>query len=213
VVHLPSPRNSAQHALPALLEGVIVPFGLFYLVLLTWGFRGALITGLTWSLLALARRLWRGERPPATLVMGTVLLTVRTVISFITGSTFLYFVQPSAATAAVALLFLASAIVRRPLTERLACDFCPLDPVVLARPAVRRFFIQISLLWAVVLLTNAGFVIWLLLTASLHAFVLERTALSWSLTGTGIVVSTLWFLRCMHRAGIAVRWGGALSQQ
>src|SRR6185312_4460886 len=85
VVHLPSPRNSAQHALPALLEGVIVPFGLFYLVLLTWGFRGALITGLTWSLLALARRLWRGERPPATLVMGTVLLTVRTVISFITG--------------------------------------------------------------------------------------------------------------------------------
>ena len=208
VIHLPSPLAFLRHALPALLEGVIAPFALFYLVLVVAGFRGALLAGLGWSLLALSRRLLRHERPPATLVMGTVLLTIRTAISFVTGSSFLYFVQPSAATGAIALLFLVSAVIRRPLTERLARDFCPLDPVVLARPSVRRFFVQISLLWAVVLLANAGFVIWLLLTASLHAFVLERTAVSWTLTGSAIAVSTLWFMRSMRRAGIAVHWGG-----
>lgn len=193
--------------MPALIEGVIGPFALFYIVLVLAGFRGALLAGLGWSYLALARRLFRRERPPATLLMATATLSARTVISLVTGSAFLYFVQPTAATAVTALLFLGSAIVRRPLTERLARDFCPLDPAMLARPAVRRFFVHISLLWSVVLLSNATFVLWLLLTSSLRAFVLERTIFTWSLTAVAVGVSVLWFLGAMRRTGIAVRWG------
>ena len=207
VLHLPSPIASLRHSLPALVEGALAPFAVFYLVLLFAGFRGALIAGLVWALLAFGRRLLRRERPSATLILGTVLLTIRTVISFATGSALVYFVQPAAGTAAVAVAFAVTALLGRPIIERLALDYCPLDPDVMRRPSVRRFFVQVSLLWAVVLLVNAGFVLWLLVTSSLHAFVVERALVNWALTGAGIVASVAWFMRSMRRDGIAVRWG------
>lgn len=207
VVHLPSPLASLRHALPALIEGVIAPFAVFYVILLVAGFRGALLAGLAWSYLALLHRLVRRQRPAGTVVIGCVVLSARTIVSFATGSAFVYFVQPTLATGAVALAFLASALVRRPLIERLARDFCPLDPNLIKRPAMRRFFLQLSVLWASVLLVNTGFVLWLLFTSSVSAFVLERTAASWSLTAAGILVSVLWFRRTMRRDGVRVRWG------
>jgi hypothetical protein len=206
-LHLPSPGASLRHLLPTLLEGVVAPTVLFYLVLVAFGFRGALLSALAWSYLAVGRRLWRRERPSGVLLLGTVMLTLRTVVSLVTGSVFIYFAQPTAGTACVALLFLGSALLRRPLTERLAKDFLPLDPLIMARPIVRRCFIQISLLWSAVLLSNAGFVMWLLLSTTLRAFVLERTLVSSLLWVLGVGVSTLWFVRSMRRAGIALHWG------
>lgn len=206
VVELPSPRAMVRHALPGLVESTIGPGVVFYLVLLLAGFHGALLAGLAWAAAAAVRRLARRERLSALLWLSLVLLAVRTAIAFATGSAFFYFVQPTAATAAVALLFLASAAVRRPFIERLAHDFCPLDPEVMGRPFVRRFFLRLSVLWAVVLLVNAGMVLWLLLASSLKAFVLERTLVTWTLTGGGIALSTLWFVRTMAGAGLAVRF-------
>lgn len=211
VVHLPSPLASLRHALPALVEGVVAPFVVFYVILLVAGFRGALLGGLAWSYLALGHRLVRRQRPAGTVVIGCVVLTLRTAISFATGSTFVYFAQPTFATGAVALAFLASALARRPLVERLARDFCPLDPELVRRPSMRRFFLQISILWALVLLANTGFVLYLLLTSSVSAFVVERTATSWVLTAAGVVFSVLWFRRTMRRDGVRVRWGGSPS--
>ena len=68
------------------------------------------------------------------------------------------------------------------LTQRFVHDFCPIDPELLARPRVRQFFVEISLLWATVLMVNAGITLWLLLSSSLRTFVLERTAATWGLT-------------------------------
>jgi hypothetical protein len=62
-------------------------------------------------------------------------------------------------------------------------------------------------LWGAVLLSNAGLVFWLLLTSSLKAFVLERTASSWALTAIAVLCSTAWFLRAMRREGLQVHWG------
>jgi hypothetical protein len=207
VLHIPSPVASLKHALPALLEGVIGPFAVFYLVLLTAGFNGALIGALAWSYLALIRRAVFGQRPPATLILGSVMLTLRTVVTFATGSSILYFAQPTAGTFLVAMLFLGSAVLGRPFTQRLARDFCPLDPEMMTRPFVRTFFVRISVLWAGVLAANAGLVLWLLLTSSLRVFVVERTLITWMLTATGIALSVFWFVRSMHGQGISVRCG------
>jgi uncharacterized membrane protein len=197
-----------RHALPSLLEGSIGPAALFYVTLLLIGFRGALIVALVWSYAAAGRRLVRRQRVPALLVLGLGLLTARSVIAFLTNSAFLYFVQPTAGTLMVAILFLVTALANRPFIERLAHDFCPLDEELMARPHVRRFFVRLSFLWSVVLLVNAGFVLWLLVASSLHAFVIERTLVTWTLTGCGIALSTLWFMRTMRRSGISVRFGG-----
>jgi hypothetical protein len=206
---MPEPRAALRHAVPVVLEAIVAPLGLFYLVLMLWGFRGALIAALGWSFLALGRRLHRGERISMLLLLGTLLLTLRTAVSFITGSSFLYFAQPTAGTIVIAFVLFGSALLGRPFTQRFAGDFCPIDPELLARPLVHRFFVRISVLWATVLLLNAGFVLWLLLTSSLHAFVLERAAVTYSMTALAIYLSIRQFVVMMRGDGITVQWGAS----
>ena len=186
-----------------------MPGVLFYVVLVTAGFEGALLAALGWSVAALGHRLVRRRKVPTVLVLSVVLLGARTVIAYATGSAFLYFVQPTASTFLVAVVFLVTAVARRPIIERLAHDFCPLDPEMFSWPFVRRFFLRLSFLWCVVLATQAGFVLWLLLESSVRAFVLERSIVSAVLTLGGIALSTSWFVRVMNQAGIAVRFNGA----
>jgi hypothetical protein len=57
ILRMPAPRAALRHAVPVVLEAIVAPLGLFYLVLMLWGFRGALIAALGWSFLALGRRL------------------------------------------------------------------------------------------------------------------------------------------------------------
>ncbi|MDE3087521.1 MAG: hypothetical protein KGJ77_12265, partial [Acidobacteriota bacterium] len=152
----------------------------------------------------------RRQRVPGMLLLGLVLVSMRTVVAFATGSAFLYFIQPTAGTLLVAALFLVTAIAGKPLVERLAHDFCPLDPELMKHEFLRRFFLRISLLWAVVLTTQAGFVLLLLLRTSLRAFVVERTVVSTVLIGGGVLLSVIWFVRVMREHGIAVRFTGAL---
>ena len=128
VLVMPPPRRALRHALPVVLEGVLGPLIVFYLLLVLAGFRGALIAALTWSYIALGRRLLKRERVSMLLLFGTVLLTLRTVVAFVTGSAFLYFAQPTAGTVAISVALLVSAMVGRPFTQRFAHDFCPMDP-------------------------------------------------------------------------------------
>jgi hypothetical protein len=207
---MPSPHAALRHAVPVVFEAMIAPLALFYLVLVTAGFRGALIAALAWSYVALGRRIKRGERVSMLLLLGTVLLTVRTTVSFITGSAFLYFAQPTAGMVVISLVLAGSAVIGRPFTQRFAYDFCPIDPELLARPGVRRFFIRISLLWATVLMLNAGVVFWLLVSSSLRAFVLERSAVTYGLTAAAIFFSITRFLAAMRRDGITVEWSRRL---
>jgi Protein of unknown function (DUF3159) len=212
-LELPSPRAALRHACPVVLEGVVAPLALFYVVLVTLGFRGALITALAWSYLALVWRLRRGERISMLLALGTILLTVRTVVSFITGSAFLYFAQPLATTVVASLVLVGSAIIGRPFTQRFAHDFCPIGPEVMARPRVQRFFIRISLLWAAVLMLDSGIVFWLLISSSLRAFVLERMAITYGLTAAAILLSITGFLAAMRGDGVTVVWGTGRRSQ
>ena len=143
------------------------------------------------------------------LLLGAALLTARTAISFITGSAIVYFAQPMATAVAAALVLIGSAALGRPLTQRFVHDFCPIDPELLARPRVRRFFVRVSLLWATVLVVNAGITLWLLLSFSLRTFVLERTAATWGLTMLAIFLSITWFVASLRKDGITVEWGTA----
>jgi Protein of unknown function (DUF3159) len=207
VLHMPSPRAALRHAVPVIVEAVIAPVAIFYTALVFAGFRGALLGALGWSIAALLRRLHRKERISTLLYLDVALLSFRTVVAFLTKSALLYFIQPMAWSVFVAVVLIGSAFVRRPFTQRFAHDFCPLDPELLARPRVQQFFVRISLLWAGVLLVNTGLVFWLLLSASLKAFVLERTAITWTFTAAAIACSILGFTSTMRRDGIEVRWG------
>jgi intracellular septation protein A len=189
----------ARHAAPHLLETTLIPLGLFYGGLQLFGLWAALLAALVWSYTSLLRRLVTRRRVPGMLMLGIAGLTARTALALATGSAFLYFLQPTVGTGLVATVFVGSVLLGRPLALRLAADFLPLPEALLARDGVRRFFQQLSLLWAAVFLANAGISLWLLVSQSLATFLWSRTVASLALTGLAIAVSTWWFRRCCVR--------------
>jgi hypothetical protein len=205
---IPRLRVMARHAAPNVVVGTLAPTALFLLGLRLLGVWGAIVLGVVWVYGVIAVRLLRRGRVPGLLLLGAVTITARTVIALATGSVFLYLLQPSLGTALVAVAFLASVPAGRPLAERLAHDFVPIPPDILADGRVKRFFVRVTLLWGCAHLLNAAVSVWLLLSQSIGVVVMARTATSLLVTGSAILVSTLWFRRVIasapHTAAVRV---------
>jgi intracellular septation protein A len=203
---LPDLASVARHTSVRVIEGVVIPLALFLVGLRVFGAWGAMTVGLVWAYGLIAARLFMRRRVPGILLLGTVTITARTLIALSAHSITLYFLQPSLGSALIAGAFLVSVVIDRPLAARLAGDFCPLSTEVHANEHVRRFFRQISLLWAFAQAANAGVTIWLLFSQSIGTFVVLRSVVSASVTVSAILASSLWFRRSMARNGIDVIW-------
>jgi hypothetical protein len=201
---LPRLGRLARHAVPHILEATLLPLLLFYVSMWLLGTWGAFIAALLWTYGALARRVLRGKRIPGVLALGAVLLTLRTALAFLSGSVYIYFLQPTLGTVGVGGAFLASVPARHPLAQRLAADFCPLPESLMSRPFVRQFFVRISILWAVVHLVNAAISLWLLLSQPLAVYVVAKSMASMVVMGGAIGISFLMFMRSMNHNGVAV---------
>ncbi len=204
-MEIPDLRTVLRHAAPRFVEGTLVPLVLFLVFLRFVGVWGAMVAGLAWVYALITLRVCTRRRVPGILMLGALTLTARTVIAILADSVVVYFLQPSLATMLIAAAFLLSVPLDRPLAGRLAADFCPLPDDMHANTHVRRFFRQISLLWAFVQTMNAGITIWLLFSQSLATFVIVRALMSPAVTIMAIVGSALWFKRSMARNGIHVR--------
>ena len=199
---VPRVRHLVRHAFPRVLEGTIIPVGLFVLALHFTGVTGAIAAGLAWTYSAIAVRIVTKRRIPGILILGAMTLTARSVLTFATGSTFVYFLQPTLGTAMVALAFLVSVPTGRPLVQRLASDFCPIPATLFEHAPVRQIFLRLTLLWAAAQFANAAVTLYLLLSQSVGVFVVTRTIVSLVITVVTIAISTVWFLRSMRRAGV-----------
>jgi hypothetical protein len=206
VLHMPPALLVLRHAVPVVVESVIAPLAVYYALYLIAGFRGALVAALAWSYVLVIRRLVRHERVSTLLLIGTALLTGRTVVSFVTGSAFVYFILPTASAFLASAVLFGSGLAGRPFTQRFTHDFCPLSPELLARPIVHRFFVHVSFLWGLAMFLNGAVVLCLLITTPTGAFPMERTGVSLSLTASAILVSVMWFARSMRRDGITVHF-------
>ncbi|HET6501603.1 MAG TPA: VC0807 family protein [Amycolatopsis sp.] len=210
-VHLPDFRSLIRQGAKHLLESTIVPLGLFYLLLTTVGFSGGLIAALSWSILALGRRIVLRRPVPAVLVLTTGLLVGRTVLGLMTGSVFLYFLQPTLQNFLVALVLVGSLPFGRPFIAKLADDFCAFPAAFSEHPRVVKIFRRLSLFWALVFLTNGVTTLWMLAKETVGDFLMVSTAGSWSVVGLAIVISLLWFRRALRGEGIVLRMGPAIA--
>ena len=204
-VEIPHVFTVARHAIPRIVEGTLVPLGLFLLGLRVIGVWGAMFAGLGFVYSAILVRMVLRRPVPGILAIGALTLTVRTIIALISHSAVVYFLQPSLGTIVLSAAFLLSVPFGRPLAGKLAADFCPLSHEVHGNQHVRDFFRRISLLWAAAQAANAGLTLWLLFSQSLSTFVVFRSVVSFGTTVTAITISTLWFRSHMRRHGIAVR--------
>jgi intracellular septation protein A len=199
---VPRVRHLVRHAFPRVLEGTIIPVVLFVLALHFTGVTGAIAAGLAWTYSAIGIRVITKRRIPGILILGAMTLTARSVLTFATGSTFVYFLQPTLGTAMVAFAFLVSVPTGRPLVQRLASDFCPIPASLFEHAPVRQIFLRLTLLWAAAQFANASVTLYLLLSQSVGVFVVTRTIVSLFITVVTIAISTVWFLRSMRRAGV-----------
>lgn len=198
-VALPSLRQVARRAVPQVVDGALVPVGLFLSVNQLAGVGIAMAAGLGWSGIAIVRRVARNRRVPAIVILGTIMLAVRSTLAVSTGSTFLYFLQPTVGGAVVALVFLLSVPAGRPFARRFAGDFVTLPRHLMRDPRLHQFFVRNSMMWGLVGLLNAAIAYWLLVTVATATFVITQTALSIVVTVLAVGVSILWFRRSMAR--------------
>jgi hypothetical protein len=153
---------------------------------------------LVWAYASILRRVLVGSRIPAILVLATLGLTVRTLVGLVSGSTFAYFIQPIATTVALAVVFLGSVAIGRPVIARLAHDFCPIAPEVAGRPAVSRLFGKLTVLWAGVHVVTAAITFGMLVSMPVATFVAFKTVACLAVTVGAIVLTILWALRIVH---------------
>jgi len=198
-LQLPSLRQIAARAIPQVLDGAILPLTIFLLVDGIAGIWFAMVAGLGWSGVAILRRMRRSRRVPAMVVVGTVTLAVRSALVLTTGSAFLYFLQPTVGTAVIAVGFLASVAMRKPLSRRFAGDFVALPRDLLREARVHTFFMRNSLMWAVVGLLNASIAYALLVSLTPATFAAVQTAIFLAVTIIAVGVSVLWFRRSIGR--------------
>jgi hypothetical protein len=193
-----------RHALPNIIEGKLLPAAVFIMLLQVFGTGFAVLGALAWTLSAMSLRVVRKRPIPMLLWLTTVALTVRTAAALATGSVVIYFLQPTVTTWVVGAAFIASVPLRRPLAERIALDFCPLDPDARAHPLMRRFFNDVSLWWGFTSMVNFAITLWLLLSHSPTTFVLVKSFLGPVTSTVTLGVAFLWLRGLMRRSGTEV---------
>lgn len=189
----------------------ILPMAVFYLTMTLTNVTCAVGATLGWYYCGMFARVIRRTPILGASVLAAVLLSVRAVVMFCTGSAFVYFLQPIAGTVATATIIAATALAAHPIMDRLAHDFCPLPEPVSERLRAVSYFRYLSVLWAAVYFVNAAGTLWLLTNASLGGFLILKTVLSPMLTGTAALLSYILFRVMMRREGVTVRWGARSS--
>ncbi len=189
---------------PHLLEASVIPTALFYSCLVMAGLGTAYATALLWLSASVATRLLRHRPIPPLLVLGLVGMTVRTAVAVASGSSFVYFAQPVASSVVMAGVFLGSILIGRPMIEKLALEFWPLTPELLALPSVARLLRGLTFLWAGVNLAIGATTLTLLLSVPLATYVAVKQVASLAITGTGIAITIDRSLRVARQEGYIV---------
>jgi uncharacterized membrane protein len=191
-----------RRAGPHVIEASLIPTALFYCCLVFINLGAAFVGAVVWLYTAVLYRVARRRPVPPLLVLGAIGITVRTAIAVASGSTFFYFAQPILSSVVMAVVFLTSVVVGRPMVERLALEFWPLTPETIARPAVSKLLRGLTFWWAGVNLAIGAATMTLLLLVPMSAYVALKQVVGLGITGVGIAVTIDRALRTARREGL-----------
>jgi hypothetical protein len=191
-VRSPRVRDVVARVAVSLGTAVLVPAFLLWATLVLVGFAAAVTVVLGWMVGAMCWRRATGRPVSGLLVLGLTVMTLRTLLTLMTGSTFIYFVQPAVADFVIAAVFLGSLWTARPLVAQLAPDFYPMDDVRAARPVIRAHFRRLTLMWGLVMLAKGVVTLWLLATLPTVEFVVVKSCTIFSITLMASAVTITW---------------------
>jgi hypothetical protein len=206
VIEVGELRPHLMRAVRIFAETVLVPTFLLYAVLHLVGLVTALSAVLGWCALTLIVRWVAGHQMPGTLLLCVGLLVGRTSLALALSSAVVYLLQPVFGSILMAVLFLGSAAIGRPVTARLARDFVTLPAHLFHRRGVRRMFTQVAMVWGSSRLVDAAMSIGLL-QLGLDFGLLSRGVLSGVLTALTIAGCVFLGWRSLRRLpGVTLRW-------
>lgn len=206
VVDMPGWRPIAKRVGTTLLLVSLLPMAVFYTSMSLFGLRTAVLATVSWYYAGLLLNVVRRKPVLAASLLGAGLLSIRAVVTFITGSAFLYFLQPVAGTVATATVFAATALAGRPVLDRLAHEFCPFPHELSIRLRKDRFFSRLSVVWSLNYFINAVGTLWLLTSSSLTGFIVLKSTLGPAMTVAAVVASYLVFRFTVRHQNVAIRW-------
>ena len=206
VIHLGGLRLTLVRSARLFLEAAIIPSLIFLLTLRSAGVGWAVVAALGWLYLALAVRWLIEGRVPGTLMLCAGMFHGRAVVALLTASAAVYLLQPIAMSVTMAVLFLGSALIGRPVTIRLARDFVHVPAEVLARAKVRKMFTEVALIWGLSRVIDAVVTV-LMMKTSISAGLLSRSLISPALTIVTIGICAAWGVRALRHDGVSVRRG------
>jgi hypothetical protein len=197
----PTVRQLARRILPQAVVASVVPALILIAVLPVAGPAVAIASALAWTV-ALTAIGWVVGRPASGLsILSLTRLTLRSAVAIAAGSTFVYFVQGSIGGLCLAIAFLASATLDRPLARRFARDFCDLPERLLHHPGVHRTLRRMSVMWGFVGLAHATTGFLLLVSLPTTTYLVVNPALSVAVPAAALAVSTTWFRRAVVAIG------------
>lgn len=199
---LPHLRDIIVRVAVSLLVAVIAPGLLFAATTVAVNVTTAMIVALAWMGGVITWRAATGRCVSALLVLTGAIMALKTGITFATGNTFIYFVQPVFVDAAVATLFLGSLWSARPLVARMAPDFCPMTSELAARPRIRRLLRDLTLMWGVVILVKGSVTLWLLVSLSTVDFVVIKSGTILTLTAAAVTATVVWSVVVARQEGL-----------
>ena len=200
--HRPHLTVILKHLGLSLLMANVVPSALFILCLRAGNVWTALIAALVWCYGALVWRIRTKRRVSGLLVLSMTGLTAKTAFAILSGSTFIYFLQPAVTDGVVAALFLISLTTARPVVARLAADFYPMDDEVACRPRIQRLFWRLTLFWAVMCLVKSVFTVFLLESVSTATFVEDKSLFVLAVVVGGAAVTVRESVRVARLEGL-----------
>jgi hypothetical protein len=198
VIHIGALRPALLRAARLLVETVLVPTGLLLGFLHTLGLAAGLLAVLGWCVLTVAVRWIRGRHVPGTLLVCLGALCARATAALAMSSALVYLVQPIVGSILMALLFLGSALIGRPITMRLARDFVTLPAHLAEHRGLRRVFTHTAALWGFGRLVDAGISI-ACLHLGLTVALLSRGLLSGVFSVAMALICTAWGMRSLRR--------------
>jgi hypothetical protein len=205
VIEVGELRPALLRAARLFLETVLVPTVLLFVLLHTVGLVAGLSAVLGWCVVTVSIRWIAGRHVPGTLLLCVGMLCGRACLALVLSSALVYLMQPVIGSAFMAVLFLGSAAIGRPVTIRLARDFVKLPPHLFQRRGTRRVFTQVAVLWGTSRLLDVGMSL-VVLHWGLDAGLLSRGLFSGLLTAVTVVVCTVWGWRSMRRIpGVTLR--------
>jgi hypothetical protein len=187
------------------VETVTVPTLLLFVLLHTAGLMWGLVAVIGWCALTLGIRRLFGQHLPGTLLLCAGMLCGRAALALVLSSALVYVLQPVFGSVLMALLFLGSAAIGRPVTIRLARDFVSLPAQLFHHRGVRRMFTQVAIVWGISRVVDAGMSLGLL-HWGLDVGLLSRGLFSGVLTALTIGVCAAWGVRALRRMpGVTLR--------